>query len=521
MSDAGHNVLVAAAIISITLNPLVFRSLPKAEAWLRRRPRLWKLLNGRAERKAASVNRPASTALHAARKDERLAIVVGYGPVGRSVHRVLRDAGLSTAVIDLNMDTVSSLNAEGQTAIFGDASSESILEQAGVRRASHLVLTLPHSSQSAAVVTASRNLNPDARILVRARYLRDREELERSGASVAVFEEAESAVALARLVLADTGLHREATERKIKDLRLQLVIENMSNIRSQRVGSVMIPWARVKWLPASADRSAVLTQISQERFSRWPVVEPQTGRAKGYLLTKDLIAHAATDDWASMIRPLNTIRPEESIDSTLTRMQDEGANMYVVEEGKRPVGIVTLEDILEQVVGRLEDEYPREARVSLTDAVSNAGMVLTLAATTRDQAVRELVAALPARKLPPGLDRAEIVELVLAREDEFSTDLGNGIAIPHARCLGLAAPLVVLGRSPAGVVFSTDATEVVRLLFLLITPAEQPETQLALLGQLARIAGTDASRDELLHAASPADVLEILHRQSKSVPGKG
>ncbi len=156
-----------------------------------------------------------------------------------------------------------------------------------------------------------------------------------------------------------------------------------------------------------------------------------------------------------------------------------------------------------------------------TDAVSNAGMVLALAATARDQAIRELVAALPARKLPPGYDRTEIVELVLAREEEFSTDLGNGIAIPHARCSGLTAPLVVLGRSPHGVVFSSDSSEVVRLLFLLITPAERPETQLALLGQLARIAGTDASRAALLHAASPADVLEILHRQSKSVTGKG
>ena len=56
MPDAGHNVLVAAAIISITFNPLLFRSLPKIEDWLTKRPVLWKLLNGRAERKAASMN---------------------------------------------------------------------------------------------------------------------------------------------------------------------------------------------------------------------------------------------------------------------------------------------------------------------------------------------------------------------------------------------------------------------------------------------------------------------------------
>ena len=76
-------------------------------------------------------------------------MVVGYGPVGRSVHRLLRDAGLATIVIELNMDTVSDLKRQGQAAIFGDASREAILEQAGVRRASHLVVALPHSADRA------------------------------------------------------------------------------------------------------------------------------------------------------------------------------------------------------------------------------------------------------------------------------------------------------------------------------------------------------------------------------------
>jgi CPA2 family monovalent cation:H+ antiporter-2 len=514
MTDAGHNVLVASAIISITLNPLLFRALPKTEAWMRGRPRLWKLLNGRADRRAVAVNMTTTNlVLESARSDVRLAVVVGYGPVGRAVNRLLLDAKLATVIIDFNMDTVLALNAEGQTAIFGDASNENILEQAGVRRASHLVLTLPHSSDRNAVVTAARSLNAGVRILVRARYLREREDLERAGASAAVFEEAEAAVALARLVLADTGMHREAADRKIKDLRLQLITENISNIHSQRVGSVMVPWARVRWLPASADRSAVLTQVSQERFSRWPIVDPQTGRATGYLFTKDLIAHAANSDWSRMVRPLKSIRPDDSIESILTRMQAEAATVYVVENGERPVGLITLEDILEQVVGQIEDEYPHEARVSLADAVANGAIVLDLAAKTREQSIRELVEAIPNNRLPTGVQKAQIVSLAMAREAEVSTDLGNGIALPHARCAQLAAPLVVFGRSAEGVVFSSAATELVRVMFLLVTPAEQPEAQLSLLSQLARIASTNASRDALLHADFASDVLKFLGNQ--------
>jgi monovalent cation:H+ antiporter-2, CPA2 family len=205
MPDAGHNVLVAAAIISITVNPLLFRALPQVEGWLKKQPRLWKLLNGRAERNVALMDSGVDARLHAEDDTKRLAIVVGYGPVGRAVHRVLQDSGLSTVVIDMNMDTVTELRNEGQAAIFGDASNQTVLEQAGVARASHLVVTLPNASYRTAVVTAGRSLSESVRIVVRARYLRERGELERDGATAAVFEEGEAAVALARLVLADAA----------------------------------------------------------------------------------------------------------------------------------------------------------------------------------------------------------------------------------------------------------------------------------------------------------------------------
>lgn len=511
MTDMGHNVLVGSALISMTLNPMSFRALPQIEAWLRQRPVLWKLLTARAERRAAATNRAAAQSVSkTAETQVRLAIVVGYGPVGRSVHRLLREAKITTVVIDMNMDTVSALISEGQAAIFGDAARETILEQAGVQRASYLLLTLPGSGDRAAIVTAVRNLNPSARILVRARYLREREELEQAGATAAVFEEAEAAVGLARLVLADTGLHREAADRKIKDIRLQLIMENVSNIRTQRVRSVMVPWARVRSLSSSADRSSVLGQVAQERFSRWPVVDPNTRRSVGYLLTKDLVANAAESDWSRLIRPLGAISPDDSIESALTRMQGEGATVYLVEDKERPVGLITLEDILEQVVGQIEDEYPHETVVSLQDAVANGSIVLGVMARSRDQVIRELFDAIPAGSLPPGPDREKLIENMLAREAEVSTDLGNGVAIPHARYPELAAPIVVIGQSAEGLIYSPTAPELVRLIFLLIAPSEQPEVHLALLGQIARICSDPAAREKLNQAASTENMMDVL-----------
>jgi CPA2 family monovalent cation:H+ antiporter-2 len=510
MPESGANVLVAAAIISITLNPLLFRALPQIEDGLRKRPRLWRLLNGRAERKAASMSLTDSGPSHSAEDGKRLAVVVGYGPVGRSVHTVLKDAGLSTVVIDMNIDTIAALHAEGQAAIFGDGSNLGVLEQAGIRRASHLVVTLPNASHRAAVVTAGRSLSETVRIVVRARYLRERDELEKSGASAAVFEEAEAAVALARLVLADTGVHRQAAERKLQDIRLQLIMDNFTHIRSQSIASVMVPWAQVRWLSAAANHQAVLQQIARDRFSRWPVVDPQSRRPTGYLLAKDLIIHTGDGDWTSLIRPLKSIHSHESIDATLTRMQEEGASLYLIEDDGVMLGLITLEDILEQVVGQLEDEDDHDKPLLLTDAVARGGTVMEMEASTRDHAIRELVSAVPAHHLPLAMDASRLTALALAREDEISTDLGNGIAIPHARCPGLAAPLVVLGRSRQGVMYSTAESELVRLCFLLVTPAERPETQLSLLRQLARLAHTESARAALMNATSPEELLEIM-----------
>ncbi|HEY3963246.1 MAG TPA: cation:proton antiporter [Planctomycetaceae bacterium] len=401
ITDDAHHVLVGAAIISITLNPILFRSLHPIEDWLKRRPLLWRLLNARAERRmqlAKPVGEACVTAPPA--NGDRLAVVVGFGPVGRSVYGILHDAGISTVVIDMNIDTITELTSQGVSAVYGDATHESILEQAGIRHASHLVLTLPAEAHRTSIVTAARNLNTTARVLVRAHYLRERNDLERAGASAVVFEEAEAAVALARLVLADTGAGREVVDRKVRDLRLQLLVEN---------------------------------------------------------------------------------------------------------------GLVTIEDILKNVAVRTDNQPPRQAALKLIDAIAAGGIVIELAGRTSEQVIAELVAAIPADKLPPN---ACVADLAIAREREISTNLGFGVAIPHARCQFLTAPLIVVGRSSEGVVFSPQDPQVVRLVFLFVAPADQPDLQLSLLAQLARLAGNDEARDKLLHATSELEITEVIAQHS-------
>jgi CPA2 family monovalent cation:H+ antiporter-2 len=511
MPSEGHSLLVGAAILSITVNPLLFRSVDSVENWLKRRPRLWQLLNSRGQRRASQTNLETAARL-ADEAQGRLAVVIGFGPVGRSVERLLSDAGLKTVVIDMNMDTVSELRRQGRTAIFGDASREAILELAGVEQAAYLVMTLPQSNDRAAIVSNARNLNPKLRIFVRARYLREREELEQVGATAAVFEEAEAAVALARLVLADTGASRELIERTVRDIRLRLILENVSNLSTQPVRNIMIPWTRVWRLSSSATLDEVRAHVGEGHHSRWPVVDAKSGAPLGYLLAKDLVVFTANgESWTTLIRPLSAVSPEDPIEAILQHFQQEATTVCLVQEGDSPLGLVTIEDVLEQVVGRIEDEYPRRPKVYLRDVLWSDDALLELASVEAEPAIAEIVAQIPSDRLPAG---ADVAELAIERERELPTSVGFGVAIPHARCPRLAAPLVVFARSTDGVVFDRSLTEPVHLIFLLITPVEQPDVQVLLLSQLAGAAGNPDVRRRLTEANTAAEVHAILSEQA-------
>ena len=216
----GHSTLVACAIVSITFNPLLFKLIGPLEEAIKKSPRLWRLLNARAERAQHAAN--AAAANEIASQTKPLAVVVGYGPVGRTVDRLLRGGGLETVVIDMNMDTILELRKEGRLAIFGDASHDAILTEAGIARAEYFVITLPHSANRTPMITVARQLNPNARIHVRARYLIERRELEQLGAHFVCFEEAESAISLARAMLAEFGATPEKIKSEVDTIREEL-----------------------------------------------------------------------------------------------------------------------------------------------------------------------------------------------------------------------------------------------------------------------------------------------------------
>jgi K+:H+ antiporter len=217
LPDDAANALVAAAIVSITLNPLLYRLVGPAEAWALRRPRLGNWLRARVRQPVPSATAPEDDG-----SPRHRAVVVGYGPVGRTVARLLRENGVEPTVVELNLDTVRRLREEGVPAVYGDAGRREALAEAGVAKADTLVLSSAGMAGSAEAIRVARELNPDVTVLARAADLRERAALRRAGADRAFSGEGEVALALTEAILRDLGATAEQIDLERDRVRADL-----------------------------------------------------------------------------------------------------------------------------------------------------------------------------------------------------------------------------------------------------------------------------------------------------------
>ena len=141
------------------------------------------------------------------------AVVIGFGPTGRTVVRLLRDNGIAPTVIELNMDAVRELRKEGVDAIYGDATRPETLEAAGIDKSGSLILGSAGMANSAEVIRTARELNPHIRVLARAPYLRDAPELKAAGANRVYSGEGEVALAFIEDILESLGATAEQIDR--------------------------------------------------------------------------------------------------------------------------------------------------------------------------------------------------------------------------------------------------------------------------------------------------------------------
>ena len=191
-----QNILVAAAIISITLNPLLYRAGGKIERWLDRcMPSVTNCIHAR----CAPV--PATNEQVNKQSGQTHVIVVGYGHVGQTVVRLLMENDICPTIVELNVQTVQSLRTQGYRTVYGDAARINTLFEAKIKNAHALVISVSNVKGENEIVRQARELNPNLRIIARTTYLSNRQNLAAAGADIIFSDEGEVALSVTEMIL--------------------------------------------------------------------------------------------------------------------------------------------------------------------------------------------------------------------------------------------------------------------------------------------------------------------------------
>jgi CPA2 family monovalent cation:H+ antiporter-2 len=193
----GQNLIIAGAVISIAINPLVFSAIEPARRWILSRSRLAQVMARRADRLAELPHSFTTEWLTGH------VLLVGYGRVGRRISDALVAAEIPVVVVEQNRDLVEGLRARGRAAVAGDAAVDpAVLIQAHVVRAKVLVIATPDTVGVRAMTATARKLRPDLPVIVRT-HSDDEAELLRSERIGEIFMgEHELALSMTRAVLA-------------------------------------------------------------------------------------------------------------------------------------------------------------------------------------------------------------------------------------------------------------------------------------------------------------------------------
>lgn len=146
-------------------------------------------------------------------------VLVGYGFNGQHVAAALQRLGVEYVVIELNPNTVASLQQQGLRVVYGDACQEELLKRTSVQTARAMVVSIADAVAARVIAAVARHLNPKLRIIVRTRFVGEAENLRQQGADDVVPEEFETALQLVSLVMAAYGASRRAIERQRERIR--------------------------------------------------------------------------------------------------------------------------------------------------------------------------------------------------------------------------------------------------------------------------------------------------------------
>ncbi len=158
-------------------------------------------------------------------------------------------------------------------------------------------------------------------------------------------------------------LIRNAEQDQVLDADALSIIEGALQVSSMQVRDIMIPRSQVVTVPAKLAANKIIELITKASHSRFPVIGDNVDTVMGILLAKDLLHLALSSDAdkfsiKDIIRPATFVPERKRLNVLLREFRETRQHMaIVIDEYGSVCGAVTIEDVLEQIVGEIEDEY--------------------------------------------------------------------------------------------------------------------------------------------------------------------
>jgi CPA2 family monovalent cation:H+ antiporter-2 len=194
------NILISSTIITMILTPFLFKLAPKIAG------QPGKFNQSKSKEKLIE-------------EVQNHVIIAGFGLNGRNLAHVLKETGIKYVIIEMNPDTVKKEKLKGENIIYGDIGNFEVLKTALIKKAKVLVIAISDRTTSRRAVKLAKQINPNLYVLVRTRFMKETDELEKLGADIVIPEEFETSIQIFRKVLEEYHVPLNVVMQQVNLLR--------------------------------------------------------------------------------------------------------------------------------------------------------------------------------------------------------------------------------------------------------------------------------------------------------------